>query len=160
MIMFREMVRKHLQLPERECLDVLRQEPRGVLSVLGDDGYPYGMPMDHWYNEEDGHLYFHSGPMGHKVDALKNCDKVSYCVFDKGFVREGEWALNIRSVIVFGRMRVVEDRERAIELVRKLSYKYTDDETYIEGEIKKTGKIVLVYELIPEHMTGKLVNES
>ena len=107
--MFREMVRKHLQLPERECLDVLRQEPRGVLSVLGDDGYPYGMPMDHWYNEEDGHLYFHSGPMGHKVDALKNCDKVSYCVFDKGFVREGEWALNIRSVIVFGRMRVVED---------------------------------------------------
>ncbi|MBE6994448.1 MAG: pyridoxamine 5'-phosphate oxidase family protein [Ruminococcaceae bacterium] len=158
--MFREMVRKHLQLPERECLDVLRQEPRGVLSVLGDDGYPYGMPMDHWYNEEDGHLYFHSGPMGHKVDALKNCDKVSYCVFDKGFVREGEWALNIRSVIVFGRMRVVEDRERAIELVRKLSYKYTDDETYIEGEIKKTGKIVLVYELIPEHMTGKLVNES
>ena len=158
--MFREMVRKHLQLPECECLDVLRQEPRGVLSVLGDDGYPYGMPMDHWYNEEDGHLYFHSGPMGHKVDALKNCDKVSYCVFDKGFVREGEWALNIRSVIVFGRMRVVEDRERAIELVRKLSYKYTDDETYIEGEIKKTGKIVLVYELIPEHMTGKLVNES
>lgn len=158
--MFREMVRKHLQLPESECLDVLRQEPRGVLSVLGDDGYPYGMPMDHWYNEEDGHLYFHSGPMGHKVDALKNCDKVSYCVFDKGFVREGEWALNIRSVIVFGRMRVVEDRERAIELVRKLSYKYTDDETYIEGEIKKTGKIVLVYELIPEHMTGKLVNES
>ena len=85
---------------------------------------------------------------------------VSYCVFDKGFVREGEWALNIRSVIVFGRMRVVEDRERAIELVRKLSCKYTDDETYIEGEIKKTGKIVLVYELIPEHMTGKLVNES
>ena len=158
--MFREMVRKHLQLPECECLDVLRQEPRGVLSVLGDDGYPYGMPMDHWYNEEDGHLYFHSGPMGHKVDALKNCDKVSYCVFDKGFVREGEWALNIRSVIVFGRMRVVEDRERAIELVRKLGYKYTDDETYIEGEIKKTGKIVLVYELIPEHMTGKLVNES
>ena len=158
--MFREMVRKHLQLPERECLDVLRQEPRGVLSVLGDDGYPYGMPMDHWYNEEDGHLYFHSGPMGHKVDALKNCDTVSYCVFDKGFVREGEWALNIRSVIVFGRMRVVEDRERAIELVRKLSYKYTDDETYIEGEIKKTGKIVLVYELVPEHMTGKLVNES
>lgn len=158
--MFRPMLRIRQQLSDEECRQILRTEPRGVLSVLGDDGYPYGMPMDHWYNEEDGHLYFHSGPMGHKVDALKNCDKVSYCVFDKGFVREGEWALNIRSVIVFGRMRVVEDRERAIELVRKLSYKYTDDETYIEGEIKKTGKIVLVYELIPEHMTGKLVNES
>ena len=154
------MLRAKQSLDREECLLLLQTLKRGVLAVQGDDGYPYALPINHYYCPEDGKIYFHSGKKGHKVDALKNCDKVSYCVFDKGFVREGEWALNIRSVIVFGRMRVVEDRERAIELVRKLSYKYTDDETYIEGEIKKTGKIVLVYELIPEHMTGKLVNES
>ena len=158
--MFRKMVRSHLAISEQECIEVLKNEPRGVLSVLGDDDYPYGMPMDHWYCEEDGCLYFHSGMAGHKIDAMKRHDKVSYCVYDKGFVREGEWALNIRSVIIFGRIRVVEDHDRAMEIVRKLSLKYTDDTDYIEREIVSAGKRTLVFALVPEHMSGKLVNES
>lgn len=158
--MFRKMVRSHLAISEQECIEVLKNEPRGVLSVLGDDDYPYGMPMDHWYCEEDGCLYFHSGMAGHKIDAMKRHDKVSYCVYDKGFVREGEWALNIRSVIIFGRIRVVEDHDKAMEIVRKLSLKYTDDTDYIEREIVSAGKRTLVFALVPEHMSGKLVNES
>ncbi|MBQ9048789.1 MAG: pyridoxamine 5'-phosphate oxidase family protein [Solobacterium sp.] len=158
--MFRKMVRSRLAISEQECIEVLKNEPRGVLSVLGDDDYPYGMPMDHWYCEEDGCLYFHSGMAGHKIDAMKRHDKVSYCVYDKGFVREGEWALNIRSVIIFGRIRVVEDHDKAMEIVRKLSLKYTDDTDYIEREIVSAGKRTLVFALVPEHMSGKLVNES
>ncbi len=158
--MFRKMVRSRLAISEQECIEVLKNEPRGVLSVLGDDDYPYGMPMDHWYCEEDGCLYFHSGMAGHKIDAMKRHDKVSYCVYDKGFVREGEWALNIRSVIIFGRIRVVEDHDKAMEIVRKLSLKYTDDTDYIEREIISAGKRTLVFALDPEHMSGKLVNES
>ena len=158
--MFRKMVRSHLAISEQECIEVLKNEPRGVLSVLGDDVYPYGMPMDHWYCEEDGCLYFHSGMAGHKIDAMKRHDKVSYCVYDKGFVREGEWALNIRSVIIFGRIRIVEDHDKAMEIVRKLSLKYTDDTDYIEREIVSAGKRTLVFALVPEHMSGKLVNES
>ncbi len=158
--MFRKMVRSHLAISEQECIEVLKNEPRGVLSVLGDDDYPYGMPMDHWYCEEDGCLYFHSGMAGHKIDAMKRHDKVSYCVYDKGFVREGEWALNIRSVIIFGRIRIVEDHDKAMEIVRKLSLKYTDDTDYIEREIVSAGKRTLVFALVPEHMSGKLVNES
>ena len=102
--MFRKMLRIKQQLPEEECIDILKQEKRGILSVMGDDGYPYGMPLNHFYNEADGKLYFHSGKMGHKVDAIRRCDKASFCVYDQGFRREGEWALNIRSVIVFGRI--------------------------------------------------------
>lgn len=158
--MFRKMVRSRLAISEQECIEVLKNEPRGVLSVLGDDDYPYGMPMDHWYCEEDGCLYFHSGMAGHKIDAMKRHDKVSYCVYDKGFVREGEWALNIRSVIIFGRIRIVEDHDKAMEIVRKLSLKYTDDTDYIEREIVSAGKRTLVFALVPEHMSGKLVNES
>ena len=158
--MFRELSRKKQQLSEVECLRLLTEEPRGVLSVLGEDGYPYGMPMNFWCDPESGHIFFHGGRTGHKIDALKECDKVSFCVYDQGFRREGEWALNIKSVIVFGEIRFVEDPARAIEISRKLSLKYTRDTDYIEHEVEKVGAITLCLELIPRHMTGKLVNES
>lgn len=154
------MARQKQQISKKECIEVLKEAPRGVLSVLGDEDYPYGVPMDHWYCEEDGNLYFHSGKTGHKVDAMKKHDKVSFCTWDEGYRREGEWALNIRSVIVFGRIQVIEDQERAMDIVRKLSYKYTSDTEYIEKEIKNSGAQTLIFALVPEYMTGKLVNES
>ena len=158
--MFRPMLRKKQQLPEEECLELLRREPRGVLSVLGDEGYPYGVPINHYYCPEDGRLYFHSGKTGHKIDAIRQMDKASFCVYDSGFRREGEWALNIRSVIVFGRIEMVEDTARIYEIARRLSRKFTDYENYIEQEIARSGPGTLMFALNIEHMTGKLVNES
>ena len=158
--MFRELVRKKQQLSQEEVIAVLKQEPRGVLSVNGDDGYPYGMPMDHWYCEEDGCLYFHSGKKGHRTDAMRRCDKASFCVYDGGYRKEGEWSLNIKSVIIFGRLEIVEDFNRAMAITQQLSLKYTDDVEYIDWEIQQSGKNTLVFRLVPEHITGKLVNES
>ena len=158
--MFRELVRKKQQISQEECIEILKNEKRGVLSVHGDDGYPYGMPLNHYYCEEDGRLYFHSGMMGHKVDSLRQKNKVSYCVYDEGYRKEGEWALNIRSVILFGRIEFIEDREKIYEISRKLSYKFTDDTAYIEHEIECFGPRTLMFALTIEHMTGKLVNES
>lgn len=158
--MFRELSRKKQQLPEAECIRLLTEEPRGVLSVLGEDGYPYGMPMNFWYDPESGHIFFHGGRTGHKIDALRRCNRAAFCVYDQGFRREGEWALNIKSVIVFGEIRLVDDPERVIDISRKLSLKYTRDMAYIEHEVDKVGAITLCLELIPQHMTGKLVNES
>lgn len=157
--MFRDMLRKKQALSEKECIEILKNEPRGVLSVLGDDDYPYGTPIDHWYCEDDGKIYFHSNPHGHRVDAMKRHDKASLCVYDEGYREEGDWALNIKSVIVFGRLTIVEDHEEALDICRRLSYKYTDDEEYIQSELKNSSN-VLVFALVPEHMTGKLVNES
>ena len=158
--MFRPMRRFKQQISDEECREVLILEPRGVLSVIGDDGYPYGIPMDHWYSEEDGKLYFHCAKEGHKLDAIRACDKVSYCVMDKGFRKEGEWALNIRSVVVFGRIKIVDDEAKRIEIGTNLCRKFTDDESYIELEVKNALPRALCLELIPEHITGKLVNES
>ena len=158
--MFREMLRKKQELSKEECIEILKNEMRGVLAVLGDDDYPYGVPINHWYCEEDGKLYFHGGKTGHKIDAIKKHDKVSFCVYDKGFKREGEWSLNIKSVIVFGCAKIIEDHEKALDISRKLSYKYTSDSEYIEHEIKNSGAGVLCFELIPEHISGKIVNES
>ena len=158
--MFREMLRKKQALSEEECIAVLKTQKRGVLAVLGDEDYPYALPINHYYNDEDGHIYFHGAKFGHRVDAVKRHDKVSFCVYDEGYRRDGEWALNIKSVIVFGRLVPVEDEDKMIDLCRRLSRKFTDDESYIENEIKRAGFRTLMYDLIPEHMSGKLVNEA
>lgn len=158
--MFRKMIRFKQQISEEECLEILRKQPRGILSVVGDNGYPYGLPLNHWYSEKDGKLYFHCAKEGHKMDSIQNCDKVSYCVMDEGFRRKGEWALNINSVIVFGRMRLVEDDEKKREICILLSRKFTDDEEYIQKEMKSAFSNVQCLELTIEHMTGKLVNEA
>lgn len=159
--MFRELTRKNKQLPLEECISVLQSETRGVLSVLGDDDYPYGMPMNHWYNEEDGKIYFHCGTMaGHRMDALKRHDKVSLCVYDQGYRNEGEWAWNVKSVIVFGRMEIVDDMEIIVDIVTKLSHKFIQDEEYIKKEIELYGHETLLLMLTPEHICGKLVNEA
>ena len=158
--MFREMARKKQQIADAECVELLKNEKRGVLSVLGDDGYPYGMPINHFYNEADGCLYFHSGKTGHKIDAIRRNNKASFCVYDPGFRKEGAWALNIKSVIVFGRMEIIDDRETVYEISRRLSRKFTRDEAYIDAEIARSGPGTLMFRLVPEQMTGKLVNES
>ena len=158
--MFREITRKKQQLSQDECIRLLNSAKRGVLSVLGDDDYPYGMPMNHFYNEEDGRIYFHSGMAGHKIDAIKKHGKVSFCVFDEGYRKEGEWALYIKSVIVFGRIEIIEDRDTVYEISRLLSRRFTDDEDYIEKEIVRSGPRTLMFCIVPEHITGKLVHEA
>ena len=158
--MFRKMRRFKQQISEEECIRVLREQPRGVLSMIGDDGYPYGIPLDHWYSEKDNKLYFHCAKVGHKLDAVAACDKVSYCVMDEGFRSDGEWALNIRSVVVFGRIRTVEDEEKKREICTNLVRKFTDDEAFLQKELTSAFPRVNCLELTIEHMTGKLVNES
>ena len=158
--MFREMLRIKQQLTKEECIDILKHEPRGVLSVLGDDDYPYGIPLNHFYCEEDGRLYFHGGKSGHKIDAVRRHDKASFCVYDQGVQQDDEWFLCIRSVIVFGRIELIEDQEKTNEISRLLSYKFTTDEKYIEEEIRRAGPRTLLFALVPEHMTGKLVKEA
>ena len=148
------------ELSREECIKILMQEPRGVLSVLGDGGYPYGMPINQYYCPENGRLYFHTAREGHRLDAIRAHDKVSLCVYDEGYRKEGEWALNIRSVIVFGHIREVEDQPHALEMIRGLARKFTDDEAYIQHELDSAASRVLCLEMIPDHITGKLVKEQ
>ena len=156
--MFRDLTRKKQALSIEECKEILKQEVRGVLAVNGDDGYPYALPINFYYDEANNKIYFHSGKHGHKIDAIKNSDKVSFCVYDKGYKREEHWALNIKSVIIFGRIHVVDDWTD--ELMVKFCKRFTSDMEYINNEIKnfKSNTIVLCLDI--EHITGKLVNEA
>ena len=158
--MFREVARKKQALSQEACIEILKTAPRGVLSVIGDDGYPYGAPINQWYNEADGKLYFHGGKKGHKIDALRACDKVSFVCTDGGRQSEDGWWLVFRSVVVFGRVEFIDDPEFAEEIVRKLTKKFIGDDDYFEEELKEAGSRTLVFALTPEHITGKTVTEK
>lgn len=158
--MFREMIRKNKQLSREECVKLLKTEKRGVLSVIGDGGYPYGMPMNHYYNDSDGNIYFHCGKIGHRLDSIKGNDKVSFCVCDKGYANDGEWALNVKSVIVFGRVEIIDDINVITDIATDLSLKFTSDMEYIQNEIEQYAKKTLILKLTPENICGKLVKES
>ena len=158
--MFRPMRRIKQQLSNEECVNILKNEVRGVLSVLGDNGYPYGIPINFYYSEDENKIYFHGAKEGHKIDSIKSCDKVSFCVYDKGVQSQAKKGLDVKSVIVFGRIKIVEDFDKTIDICRKLSEQFDFGSEYIEEEIKNFGRFVMCLELTPEHITGKIVNES
>jgi len=158
--MFRELARKNKEISREECIALLKNEKRGVLSVQGDEGYPYGMPMNHYYCEEDGKIYFHCGKSGHRLDSIRKNGKVSFCVYDEGYRLSGKWPLNIKSVIVFGRIEITDDLEKIARITDSLSRKFISDDEYIRSEIKNFASKTLLLELTPENICGKLVEES
>ena len=158
--MFRKMRRFAQLLSDERCRDILRAEKRGVLSLQGDDGYPYGVPVDFLYCEADGRLYFHGAREGHKADAVKRCGKASFCVIGEGRPMPEGWALEFESVIVFGRISLVDDAEKTRDICAALLRKFTDDEAYIENELENALPRVQCFALTPEHITGKRVKES
>ncbi len=158
--MFRPMRRFKQQLSQEDCISILKSEVRGVLSLLGDEDYPYGVPLDFYYSEEDGHIYFHGAGEGHKIDSIKKHDKASFCVMDKGTPDDESWFLHFKSVIVFGRIKIVEDHAKALDICRKLSYRFGLAPDVVEKMVEKSGARVTCLELIPEHITGKAVKEE
>ena len=156
--MFREMRRAKQQLTKDECIRILKENKRCVLAVLGDSGYPYAIPLNYFYDETSGKIYFHGAKSGHKIDALHKNSKVSFCTYDNGYIEEGDWAYTVKSVIIIGRIRFIESHEETINLVRKLALKYYPTAEEVEKEIEKDGKFVQVLELTIEHISGKRIH--
>lgn len=139
-------------------MEILTNEPRGVLALLGDDDYPYALPMSHVY--VDGKIYFHGAREGHKNDAVKRCDKVSYCVMDKGFRKDGDWWYTFKSVIVFGKIRILTDKDEKIDKLTYLGDKFFPTHEETVSEINRMLDRTEVFEITIEHMSGKLVREK
>lgn len=156
--MFRPMRRRKQRLPAAETMEILQSCTSGVLAVLGDNDYPYAVPLSYAY--EDGKLFFHFAKTGHKVDSLLKNSKVSFCVIKTDEVIEKTFTTHFRSVIVFGRARILtEDSEKkhALEcLVKKYSPHYLAEG---QSEIEREWQRVNVAEVKIEHMTGKAAIE-
>ncbi len=153
--MFREMRRKNQLLSEKDSIAVLEKGTSGVLSLLGDGGYPYGVPISYVY--ADNKIFFHSAKAGHKIDAIKACNKVSFCVIDQDNVVPEKYTTYFRSVIVFGKIRILTDECELRDAIEKLAIKYhpKDDTANRNKEISKGLSHLCMMEMSIEHMTGK-----
>lgn len=151
---FRPMRRRRQQLPHEECIEILNKTTSGTLALLGDGGYPYSLPISYVY--ANGKLFFHSAQKGHKIDAIKQCDKASFSVIDKDDVKAKEYTTYFRSVICFGHIHVIEEESEKMQAVRLLGNRYNpNDDESLNKELAKAYKAMNMIELDIEHMTGK-----
>lgn len=157
--MFRPVRKSKNALGEEVTKEILRSARRGVLAVNGDGGYPYAIPINYLYDEEAGKIYFHGAKAGHKADSINKCDKVCFTAYGDEIIREEVWAPFMRSAVVFGRCRVIEDRTQTLILVKRLAMKYYPDERLADEEIAASGNAVRMYEIAIEHMSGKEIQE-
>ena len=156
---FRPMRRFKQALSEEECRNLLKTEKRGTLAVIGDGGYPYALPINFYYDEAENKLFFHCSREGHKADAMKGCDKVCFTAHDAGEQR-GDWSYFVKSVIVFGRAKQVEDNAVKYEKARAVGIKYYPSEEELDAELARDFDRARIMEIAIEHMSGKLVHEK
>lgn len=156
--MFREMRRNKQQLSPEESIKILQRATSGVLAVIGDGGYPYAVPLSYvYYNNA---LFFHGATSGHKLDAIRQNEKFSFCVIDQDEVIPEKLTSAYRSVIVFGTAHVLEDETEIREAARALGQKYSPGmNELIDTEIKTYMHHMTVVRLDIEHMTGKIGKE-
>ncbi len=157
--MFREIRKKQNEIDVTAAETLLQDSRRGILAVNGDDGYPYAIPVNYFYDRDDQKIYFHGARAGHKVDALKACDKGCFTVYGNETVKEESWAPFLQSTVVFGRCHLLEAGEKAMELLKRFAMKYYPDEKMVDEEIRQAGKAVQIFEIEIEHLSGKEVQE-
>ncbi len=151
---FRDMRRKRQQLSDEESIGILENATSGTLALLGDNGYPYAVPISYVYHE--GHLYFHSALSGHKIDAIRKCDKASFCVIDQDEVKPKKYTTYFKSVIAFGRIHIIEDEQEKLATARMLGNRYNpNDDESLQKELESGFARMLMIRFDVEHLTGK-----
>ncbi len=157
--MFRPVRKKRNEISAEEAKALLRSSRRGILAVNGDDGYPYAIPINYFYDEEKEKIFFHGSRVGHKVDSLKKCDKICFTVLGNETVKDEAWAPYVRSAVVFGRCRLIENPEETLKTLKRFAMKYYPDEQTADEEIGRSAKAVRMFEITIEHVSGKEVQE-
>lgn len=153
--MFRKMRLEANMTTNEEAVEMLKEAANGVLAVDGDDGYPYAVPVSFAYS--DGRIYFHStSDNSHKVESIRKNPKVSFCIITQDNIIPESFNTLYRSVIVFGKARVLTDpkeiEQGIMTIIRKYAGDYMDEgRAYMDAE---TGNFCVV-EIEIEHMTGK-----
>ena len=153
--MFRPMRRSRQELARQETDELLRTCTSGVLAVSGDGDWPYAVPLSYVYDGEK--IYFHCAKSGHKLDALKNDGRCSFCVIARDEIVPEKYTTHYRSAVVFGRVHVLDDEAEKRAAIEKLAEKYSPRESSDAraAEIERFWNALCMLELSPEHVSGK-----
>lgn len=148
------MRRKAQQLPQEEAIEILKTRTHGILATSGDDDYPYAVPLSYLY--EDGKIWFHCAMEGHKLDAIRQNPKVSFCVVAEDHVVPEKLTTFYKSVIAFGKARILEGEEKRRSVV-SLARRYAPEASQesIDREIDDSWPRLCMVEIAIEHLTGK-----
>lgn len=157
--MFRKVRKIKNEITIEDAKKLLKNNKRAALAVNGDNGYPYTIPINFYYDEDENRIYFHSAKKGHKIDSIKNSDKICLTTWNEGYRDDGDWAYHVSSCVVFGRARLIDDRNTTEEKVRKFALKYYPSAEEVEKEIKMGINGVQLVEIEIEHISGKKVHE-
>ena len=150
--MFREMRRGKQLLCMEDTIAVMDRCTNGVLACLGDEEYPYAVPLSYVYLNNK--IYFHSAKTGHKIDSITKNPKVSFSVIDEDTIVSEKYTTYFRSVIAFGKARIVEGDER-LEAFKALVEKYSGDQPEEAKHKEITGCTqAYVIAIDVEHITG------
>ena len=155
--MFRKMLKKKNELSIELTKKLLKNERRGVLAINGDNGYPYAIPVNYFYSEEENKIYFHGARIGYKVELLKKNNNICFTVYGSEEINDEKWDSYMSSAVVFGKCNIIQDKEKALSFLKKFACKYYPNEKMVDDEIQKTGNAVLMYEINIEHLSGKRV---
>lgn len=151
--MFREMRRNDKALTMEESIEILKSNEIGVLSTICENGYPYGVPLNYVYLNNN--IYFHCALEGQKLDNIKACDKVSFCVDCDVETLPDEFSTKYKCVILFGKASEVNEQEKneiLLEFIKKYSNKFMEEgKNYID----KAKGATKVYKINIEHIKGK-----
>ena len=158
--MFRPIRRKKNEIDTAAAEELLRSARRGILAVNGDDGYPYAVPVNYFYDGDAQKIYFHGSREGHKADALRRCGKVCFTVYGNETIRKESWAPYMQSVIAFGKCRMLEPGDETMARLKQFAMKYYPSEQLAEETIARSGKAVQLFEIEIEHLSGKEVQEK
>lgn len=157
--MFREMRRKKRERSKETGWALLESERRGVLAMNGENGYPYAIPIDFYFDRGKNRIYFHGGPEGYKADALRADEHVCFTVYGNETIKKEAWAPYVQSTVIFGRCHVLPPCGETRRVLKRFAMKYFPEERIAEEEIASSGDRVQVYEIIIDHMTTKEIHE-
>lgn len=157
--MFRKVRKIKNELDEKATKEVLKKSPRGVLALNGEDGFPYGLPLNFYYDEDNNTLYFHGTKTGYKIDCIEKSPKASFTALLEEGVSDDGWSKNVSSVVAYGLLEEIEDSDFARDALEKLAQKYYPSEDLVEENIKANFKNTKMLAFHISYMTGKRVNE-
>ncbi len=155
--MFRELRRREKLMPTELARKILAEAEYGTLATMGQDGYPCATPLNYFLNENENMIYFHTAPVGHKLDNIEFIPRVCFSVVGYHRLLADKFDTEYDSVTVYGTAAKVVDsaekRQALLGLVEKYSYAWREQgvETIDGGNCGAT-----VYKIVIQHMTGKI----